>query len=454
MSRFFRKAAAPTAGLETSSDPSQRPSPSETADLPPPSSSGGSHRTASVGDKQRLLLRPDPDQTTVQPLAQPTDAELPILRRLREHVEDLIRCHYYDAEGQPRPDGSKNETTGGHSVQRDYEGWEKRWLNAHTEELLGDDDEGGEVAGGWTTVQRYLKASGGNEVEAKKRLESTLLWRRSFQPDIFKPEYIRPEAETGKHLLSGFDKKGRSLLYLVPGRENTKSGPRQIAAITWWLERAIDVLPRGQTKITLVIDFYKASQGNTPSMATSREVLDIVQKHFPERLGLAVIVNSPWWMNAILATLWPFIDPVTKSKVMWNASPDQLCEIIPRGHLQRAYGGDYDYVFERDSYWNQIVQWCGIAPDGSREHECVSKMTPQQEAEWRQQQGGFSSADNRGDMSESHTSTLTPAEPLGEGREGESQPAAAVNGVAATGKTAAGTDLDSTPARDSVTVAS
>lgn len=375
MSRFFRRAPQVAQGTDTP-DSSSAPSPSRgsssnpASNLPSPPSSVSLDNAAEQPKKHtNLILRPHPTESSVPPRPEPSEDEKPVLARLRAFAEDLIQSHYYDAQGKPRPENT--DSTKGPIVEPYYEAWERRWLD-----MEGKD-------GDWT-VRRYLKAGSGNEAEAKKRLESTLLWRRSFKPDLIKPDYVRVEAETGKHILSGFDKQGRSLLYLMPGRENTKSSPRQIAAITWWLERAVDVLPADQGKITLIIDFYRANQGNTPNLATSREVLDIVQKHYPERLGMAVVVNSPWWMNALFTALSPFIDPVTKSKIQWNPQPEDFCNLVPKDHLQKPYGGTYDFVFDKDSYWEQIVDWCGIKSDGTRAHESMSKVTPEEEDQLRQ----------------------------------------------------------------------
>lgn len=70
-------------------------------------------------------------------------------------------------------------------------------------------------------------------------LQDTLRWRREYKPELIKPEEVAIEGETGKHVLSGFDNKGRPVLYLRPGRENTKPSPRQIRYLVWGLERAL-----------------------------------------------------------------------------------------------------------------------------------------------------------------------------------------------------------------------
>lgn len=36
-------------------------------------------------------------------------------------------------------------------------------------------------------------------------------------------------------IISGFDKDGRPIIYMRPGRENTETGPRQLRHLVWCL---------------------------------------------------------------------------------------------------------------------------------------------------------------------------------------------------------------------------
>ena len=119
---------------------------------------------------------------------------------------------------------------------------------------------------------------------------------RDFKPDLIVPEDVRIEGETGKHVLSGYDKRAMPLLYLRPGRENTQPSDRQIRYLVWSLERAVDFMPPGQEKMCLVIDYKSATQQNNPSFSTSRKVLDILQNHYVERLGRAYVSSVPWFI--------------------------------------------------------------------------------------------------------------------------------------------------------------
>lgn len=149
----------------------------------------------------------------------------------------------------------------------------------------------------WLTREcllRYLRATKWHEQEAEKRLLGTLTWRREYGVEDLTPDYISPENETGKQVIVGFDKQGRPCHYLNPGRQNTEVSPRQVEHMVFMLERSIDLTPAQQEKICLLIDFKTgAKRTNTaPGIGQGREVLNILQTHYPERLGRALIING------------------------------------------------------------------------------------------------------------------------------------------------------------------
>lgn len=147
----------------------------------------------------------------------------------------------------------------------------------------------------WLTREcllRYLRACKWNLVEAKKRLEATLIWRRGYGVLSHTAEYISPENETGKQFILGFDKFGRPCLYLNPGKQNTERSPRQIQHLVFMLERVVDLMGPGQETLALLIDFSASTKTSNPSIAQGRQVLDILQSHYPERLGRSLVING------------------------------------------------------------------------------------------------------------------------------------------------------------------
>jgi hypothetical protein len=60
------------------------------------------------------------------------------------------------------------------------------------------------------------------------------------------------------------------------------------------VERVIEVMPPGVETLSLLINFKPSKQRQNTSVpvATAREVLHILQNHYPERLGKALIING------------------------------------------------------------------------------------------------------------------------------------------------------------------
>lgn len=149
----------------------------------------------------------------------------------------------------------------------------------------------------WLTrecILRYLRATKWNAPEAAKRLLATLTWRREFGLLEHTAEHISPENETGKQIIFGYDDHARPCHYLNPGRQNTESSHRQVEHLVYMLERVIDIMVPGQESLALLINFKQSkSRSNTsPPIGIAREVLHILQTHYPERLGRACVINS------------------------------------------------------------------------------------------------------------------------------------------------------------------
>ncbi|CAN9474653.1 unnamed protein product [Alternaria alternata] len=203
----------------------------------------------------------------------------------------------------------------------------------------------------WLTREcllRYLRATKWNLPQATQRLRGTLIWRREYGTDKFTAEYISEENATGKQVLLGFDNEGRPCLYLLPQNQNTKETPKRVEHLVYMLERTIDMHPPGQESLALLIDFRNTGAGGTPSLATAKQVLDILQNHYPERLGRALLTHLPWYVNAFLKLVNPFIDPVTKSKIKPN---EPLPNHVPASQLMKVSGGEVDFKYDHSVYW-------------------------------------------------------------------------------------------------------
>lgn len=167
-------------------------------------------------------------------------------------------------------------------------------------EIAAKDDLGGPITDDeimWLSKEcllRYLRATKWVVEDSEKRLNSTLTWRREFGVDGLTPEHISPENETGKQVILGYDIDGRPCHYLNPGRQNTAPSHRQVEHLVFMMERAVELGLPGQDTLALLINFKtsKSRTNTAPGIGIAREILNILQTHYPERLGRALVINS------------------------------------------------------------------------------------------------------------------------------------------------------------------
>ena len=160
--------------------------------------------------------------------------------------------------------------------------------NATTHPLIED-----ELA--WLTKEcflRYLRATKWKVDAAIKRIEDTIIWRRTFgvvnipnhtdPKKLITADLVSDENETGKQLIVGYDNDNRPCLYLRNGYQNTAPSLKQVQHLVFMLERVIHFMPPGQDSLALLIDFKAAPaelnlSSKFPSLSTSKQCLHILQ---------------------------------------------------------------------------------------------------------------------------------------------------------------------------------
>ena len=219
---------------------------------------------------------------------------------------------------------------------------------------------------GWVTrecILRYLRATKWVVKDAIDRITLTLAWRREFGIDgWFEADnevngtIVEEENATGKEVILGYDNDARPCLYLKPGRQNTKTSPRQVKHLVYMLEKVIDYMPAGQDSLALLIDFKAlpvgTQGGKIPPVGTGKKVLHILQTHYPERLGKALLTNIPWLGWTFLKIIHPFIDPLTREKLVFDQPFPQY---VPQEQLDLDFGGAVDFEYDQDKYWKEMI---------------------------------------------------------------------------------------------------
>ncbi|MBA0566119.1 hypothetical protein Golob_010964 [Gossypium lobatum] len=204
-------------------------------------------------------------------------------------------------------------------------------------------------------LTRYLRARNWNVKKATKMLKETLKWRAEYKPEEIRWEEVAHEAETGKIYRSNYiDKHGRTVLVMRPSCQNTKSTKGQIRYLVYCMENAILNLPPDKEQMVWLIDFNGYNLSHT-SVKVTRETAHILQDHYPERLGLAILYNPPKFFEPFWKVVKPFLEPKTQNKVKFVYSDDPnskkiMEELFDMEKLETAFGGNDDSGFNISKY--------------------------------------------------------------------------------------------------------
>lgn len=211
-------------------------------------------------------------------------------------------------------------------------------------------------------LRRYLRARNWNVLKAKRMLKETLQWRASFKPEEIRWTDVEKESETGKLYRADFvDKKGRTVLVLVPGMQNTTSHEGQMRQLVYQIENAIINLPPDEEQMVWLIDFKGWSFTNAVPIRSARETTNILQNHYPERLAFAILFNPPRIFEAFWKIVRHFLDPVTYQKVkfVYSTNPESLKfinENFDIDMLGSAFGGKNLTPYNHSEKSKQMLQ--------------------------------------------------------------------------------------------------
>ncbi|KAK6198109.1 CRAL-TRIO domain-containing protein [Scheffersomyces amazonensis] len=221
----------------------------------------------------------------------------------------------------------------------------------------------------WLTKEcflRYLRATKWKLDAAIKRMEETIIWRRTFgvvnipnhtdAEKLITADLVKDENETGKQIIVGYDNDNRPCLYLRNGYQNTAPSMKQVQHLVFMLERVIQYMPPGQDTLALLIDFKAAPEhlnlsSKFPSLSVSKQVLHILQNHYPERLGRGLFTNIPWIGYTFFKVVGPFIDPYTRSKTIYDQPFENF---VPKEQLDKEFNGILEFEYIHDVYWPEL----------------------------------------------------------------------------------------------------
>ncbi|KAL3903113.1 MAG: hypothetical protein SGILL_010569, partial [Bacillariaceae sp.] len=150
---------------------------------------------------------------------------------------------------------------------------------------------------------------------------------KSKQTDVDDEEdfaaILTNETETGKIYTRGYDDAGRACMYMRPANENTVGELNNLRHLVFQLEKAVACSNKnGHGKICLIIDYDGFQVSQAPPMSTTRKVLEILQRHYAERMfrayGMQQIVEDMGGKVKAMKHLEPCAGGVEKLRAFDN----------------------------------------------------------------------------------------------------------------------------------------
>jgi hypothetical protein len=256
-------------------------------------------------------------------------------------------------------------------------------LRTRAEAMFATRDFYGATQKAWldaACLRRHLKACKWVVEDAAALLAKVLAYRDERQiwtlrsaEDGERSARVGDQVRSGKCYRNGFDKQGRPIIYMRDRRNRRHDGfnkkfPDILLHLMNCLEQAARSMPldRGVEQWVFVIDMAGFSLLGGDDMSHSRDSIDIFNSVYAERLGVAFILNAPWYFNVFYKMMAPFVDPETKVKfkVLSGSTADNLetlLQVIDKSVLESVYGGDNKCKFNFDAYYTeetkQIHAW-------------------------------------------------------------------------------------------------
>jgi hypothetical protein len=211
-------------------------------------------------------------------------------------------------------------------------------------------------------LKRYLVARNWNVDKANKMLQETLKWRATYKPEETRWHEVAHEGETGKVSIANFhDRLGRTVMIMRPGMQNSASPEGNIRHLVYLIESAILNLPEGQEQMSWLIDFNGWSFKTDIPIKTSRDIIYILQNHYPERLAIIVLYNPPRIFEAFWKVVKYFVDPITFGKIRFvypnnKDSVEVIKSVFDSENLPSEFGGKATLKYDHEEFSRQMAE--------------------------------------------------------------------------------------------------
>eukprot|EP00877_Chromochloris_zofingiensis_P001376 jgi/Chrzof1/11239/Cz05g29020.t1 len=220
--------------------------------------------------------------------------------------------------------------------------------------------KGGEEGVTEATLRRWLAARKWVLEDALRDLTAHAQWRAQFVPNgrILESE-IASQLTQNKCFCQGVDRQGRAIIFLSAGNHVADDAALLRRFLAYCLDLGIkmcDTTKNPERKMTGIFDLEDFSLKNA-DVSALRAVFDMLQNHYPERLGVLYLYCAPVLFWSLWKIVQPFVDPVTRQKVVFvykKEAEQEFAQVFDPEVIPKCIGGSAALV-PVDVAWKKLL---------------------------------------------------------------------------------------------------
>ncbi|KAL6779921.1 hypothetical protein ACKKBG_A14310 [Auxenochlorella protothecoides x Auxenochlorella symbiontica] len=163
-------------------------------------------------------------------------------------------------------------------------------------------------------MRRYIRACGGDQKQALRRIRDTLAWFEAERPDHLHCRACARDPKSHYMQVVAWDRGRRPTIYSCLSIPTCRTMEDTRAHMIATFQQAIACMAGGVEDWVWVLDMHGFGLRDIdPRIAFA--FLKVSAAHYPERLAQAYIVSAPRIFSTFWHSISPFIDAKTKAKI-------------------------------------------------------------------------------------------------------------------------------------------
>lgn len=205
---------------------------------------------------------------------------------------------------------------------------------------------------------------------AEKSIEHTLEWREKYKPWLVTPSTVEENSEGWiyvRGLAKGTDYGQHAMVWSRPGIHETKDDLAYIRAVMNTLDRAVSESlfhSHGRVgRFNVLIDCSHYEWTKMPSQASLKQMVVMLQDHYPHRLGMIFLMNMSRAAELMVNIVKQFITKEVREKIFLLSHNPEQRKVQVEALVEKRFiptwldGGQDMFTFDKNAYYPHNIRF-------------------------------------------------------------------------------------------------